>query len=82
MSEGQKIWRNFQRFADYEDLKELYRKVIPEISKFEERLIEFQIQFEKNAAIICNFDRDIALKADKLQVENLYDYLDGRFTQR
>ena len=39
--DGQKIWRNFQRFAEYEDLKYLYSKVIPEISKFEGRIIDF-----------------------------------------
>lgn len=27
--DGKKIWRHFQRFAEYNDLKELYSKCIP-----------------------------------------------------
>ena len=33
------VWEHFERFSLYEDLKELHNKVIPEIKKFEERLI-------------------------------------------
>ena len=34
------IWEHFERFALYDDLKDLNRKVMPEISKFEKRLME------------------------------------------
>jgi len=27
--DGQQIWRYFRRFAEYDDLKDLYKKVIP-----------------------------------------------------
>ena len=27
--DGKRIWRHFQRFAEYNDLKELYTKCIP-----------------------------------------------------
>jgi hypothetical protein len=30
-----KIWKHFERFAEYKDLKQLHKIVIPEISKFE-----------------------------------------------
>lgn len=33
--EGAKIWEHFQRFAEYDDLKDLYSKVLPPIAKFE-----------------------------------------------
>lgn len=29
IEDGKKIWRHFQRFAEYNDLKELYGKCIP-----------------------------------------------------
>ena len=29
------IWKYFERFAVYEDLKDLYSKTIPELAKFE-----------------------------------------------
>ena len=35
MSEMQKVWDQFQRFAEYKDLKHLHAIVIPEIAKFE-----------------------------------------------
>ena len=33
--EAQRLWRQFSRFAEYEDLRDLYQRCIPEISKFE-----------------------------------------------
>ena len=41
LTDGQRIWKNFQRFAEYDDLKELYSKVLPEIGKFETKLMQF-----------------------------------------
>ena len=29
------IWKNFERFSLYDDLKGLYDKVLPELAKFE-----------------------------------------------
>lgn len=40
-ADAQRLWRHFQRFAEYEDLRDLYKKTLPEIQKFEQRLIEF-----------------------------------------
>ena len=39
--DGKRIWRHFQRFSEYEDLKQLYMKCIPEIARFEQRLLDF-----------------------------------------
>ena len=39
IADGKRIWKHFQRFSEYDDLKDLYGKVIPEIAKFEEELI-------------------------------------------
>ena len=36
--EGQKLWANFRKYAQYEELKELYRKTMPAISAFEDKL--------------------------------------------
>lgn len=37
-TDGQRLWRQQLRFAEYCDFKQLYNKVIPEISKFEDKL--------------------------------------------
>ena len=38
--EGGKIWQNFRKYAQYNELQELYKKVVPEIGKFEDKLIK------------------------------------------
>lgn len=40
--DGQQIWRHFRRFAEYDDLKDLYSKVIPSLAKFEQKIIDYQ----------------------------------------
>lgn len=32
-----RIWKNFNKYAEFNDLKDLYAKVFPEIRKFEDR---------------------------------------------
>ena len=34
------VWEQFGRFAEYDDLKKLHTMVIPEIAKFEHKIIE------------------------------------------
>ena len=41
VDDGKRIWKHFQRFCEYEDLKDLYSRTMPEINKFEGRLIQF-----------------------------------------
>ena len=41
LPEVTKIWDQFQRFAEYKDLKHLHSLVVPEISKFEIKLIDY-----------------------------------------
>ena len=43
-SDGKRIWRHFKRFAEYEDLKDLYSKVMPQIQLFEEKILDFSKQ--------------------------------------
>ena len=40
-SEIDKIWDNFDKFCIFDDLKDLYLKTVPEISKFETKIIDF-----------------------------------------
>ena len=39
--EGLKIWANFKKYAQYDELKDLYRKCLPPISMFEDKLRQF-----------------------------------------
>ena len=69
--DGIRFWRQLQRFSEYEDLKDLYQKVIPEISKFEQRIIDFEDNMNRCNVIIRNFDENISTKCDKLLLEQL-----------
>lgn len=54
-----------QRFAEYQDLKELYNRVMPEIVKFEDKIIQFNLELDQNRAIIRQFDENLTKKSDK-----------------
>lgn len=51
-NEGQKIWKYFERFAEYDDFKTLYQKCVPEIQKFETKLVDFDLEIKKNQEIV------------------------------
>ena len=80
VSDGKRLWRHFQRFAEYEDLRDLYRRCIPEILKFEQKLIDFEQNQSKLNLIMRSFDEFITLKADKISINELYKYCDESFT--
>ena len=65
-----KIWKHFERFALYSDLKELHNLVIPEIGKFENRIISFNTEIEKTNLIIEQFDHSIAQKSNKVTLRD------------
>ena len=44
-SEAKKIWEQFQRFAEYTDLKDLYQKCIPELAKFEQKMMDHEVNY-------------------------------------
>ena len=60
------IWKHFERFSLYDDLKTLYSKVIPEIAKFEQKIINFNTTIEKNHLIIREFDNSMSQKVNKV----------------
>ena len=70
-ADGKRFWRQLQRFAEYEDMKDLYSKVIPEIAKFEQKIMDFEVNVQKNDLIIRQFDETIAHKSDKILLEKL-----------
>lgn len=39
MTDLQRLWRQSQRYAEYEDLRDLYKRCIPEIAKFESKIL-------------------------------------------
>ena len=54
--EGLKIWSNFKKYAQYDELKDLYRKCLPAISGFEDKLRTFMTDLEKIHVMMRRFD--------------------------
>ena len=46
------LWKHFDRFSLYDDLKQLHNKVMPELVKFEDRLINFYKEIDNVKAIV------------------------------
>lgn len=35
------MWNHFRKYCKFDDLKDLYNKTVPEIQKFEQKIIDF-----------------------------------------
>lgn len=44
LSEGPKIYEMLKLYAKYDDLTDLYAKVVPPISTFEDKIVSFHTQ--------------------------------------
>ena len=63
--EGQKLWANFRKYAQYDELKDLYRKTMPAISSFEDKLKENNDHNERIDQMMLRMDTVICAKTDK-----------------
>eukprot|EP00347_Sterkiella_histriomuscorum_P015229 403357819 len=85
--ETSRLWKNFTKYAEYGDLKDLYNKVLPEVSRFEDSLLDLSKEAAKTQEIVRRFDevmsdkaskqnfREIQLKLEKyVLTETLLDY--------
>lgn len=63
--EIEKLWKNFEKYSMYEDLKDLYMKTVPEIYKFEQKIEEHRRDIEKQAEVLRRFDEVISDKVSK-----------------
>ena len=64
--DGKRIWRHFQRFSEYEDLKNLYQKFMPFAVKFENTAIDVDDQINDFKIILRDFDEKLMLKVNKV----------------
>lgn len=53
---------------------------MPEIKKFEEKIVDFSIDIEKMQIIVRRFDEIISEKASKLDIEHVYQHIKGYVT--
>ena len=63
--EGRLLWANFQKFALYDDLRELYSKCLPAISSFEDKLSHAYAELGSFALMLSRFDEVLCDKATR-----------------
>lgn len=49
--------------------------VVPEISKFETKIVEFEVNRDQNGEIIRRFDEHLLQKSDKIAIGDLYVHI-------
>ena len=68
-NDAKTIWTHMQRFAYYDDLKDLNDKFLPELAKFESTIIGFKADNEKQCLMMRDFDETLAQKGSKNQIQ-------------
>ena len=63
------IWAQLSRFAEYGDLKKLHTMVVPEIAKFEQKIINSETSLKSFEHILRNFDEVLQTKSNKVTVD-------------
>lgn len=79
--EAQHIWAHFENYAMYEDFKELYRKTIPELAKFEQQILNFHAEQERARLIIRGFDYAMTGKANKSVMDSISHDLERNYVR-
>jgi len=72
--EGQKLWANFRKYAQYDELKDLYKRTMPAISSFEDKLKEANDHSDRVDEIIRRLDETICAKADRNSIKEFKEY--------
>ncbi|CDW89243.1 UNKNOWN [Stylonychia lemnae] len=80
IEDGDRLWNNFRKFCKFDDLKDLYNKTVPEIQKFEQKIIDFTQEMEKSRIMIRRFDEVISEKASKLNIKEVYQHIQATTT--
>ena len=68
MKEVTQVWNQFQRFAEYDDLKKLHTLVVPEVAKFEIMIQQNKKKIDAYEQLLKNFDEIIQTKSNKITV--------------
>ena len=66
-----KLWDHFKDYATFEDFKDLYDRCLPQIQRFEKRLVDFDLNNARMHEIVRSFDENISTKASKHHMNQL-----------
>jgi hypothetical protein len=68
--EGKMIWANFQKFAVYSDLTDLYNKCLPSISSFEDKIYEYHSELIKTNQMMRRMDEVLSMKCNRTELKD------------
>lgn len=72
-----KLWTELERYAFYEDFKDLYQKTVIPVQKFEQELLEYDKDHKKMRQMIKQFDENLSLKSNKKDIWKLENDLES-----
>lgn len=59
----------------YQDLKDLYSKVLPPLSTFEAKMDEMSASYEQSKEMIRRYDEVLSDKAGKTAIKEIYEHM-------
>jgi hypothetical protein len=70
-----KVWEQFEKYALYQDLRDLYAKVLPPLSTFEAKMDAMQVGYDQSKEMIRRYDEIISDKANKTAIKEIYELM-------
>ena len=80
--EGLKLWANFRKYAQYDELRDLYRKTLPAISSFEDKLKQNNDHNERIDETCRRMDEVICNKADRTALKEFREYCTDNYISK
>ncbi len=74
-TELQAVQDQFKNYALYQDLKDLYGKVLPPLSTFEAKMEEMGDSYEQSKEMIRRYDEIMSEKASKSTIKEIYEVM-------
>lgn len=73
--EVRRVWKNFENYCSYQELKDLYNKVMPTLQRYDAKMMDMSRDYERSKEIIRRYDEVLLEKANKLAVKELEEYV-------
>lgn len=73
VTETERILESLKLYALYQDLKDLYAKVMPPLATFEQKMDDMAAGYEQSKEVIRRYDEVISDKASKKAISDVYE---------
>ncbi len=73
-SETERQWEEMKKYALYNDLKDLYGKVIPPLAGFDAKMDMMSQGYEQSKEMIRRYDEVLLDKANKTSIKEIHEH--------